>query len=229
VLVPRTPGVLSALGMLVADLVQDFSTTVLRPMAGLSAGELAALFAPWEARALAAMEAEVAAAGLSVPPRLERSADLRYVGQSFEINVPLPVGPPNPAVLAADFHARHEQRYGHAHPAELLELVNLRVRAVGATPALAFEPLPAAGADPAPAQLGVQPAWFEREARTGSPASAGSRLEAVPTTLYDREALRPGNCVAGPAILFQLDATTVVPLGWRGQVDGFGHLLLERV
>jgi len=227
VLVPRTPGVLSALGMLVADLVKDFSTTVLRPLAGLRAEELAALFAPWEARALAEMQAELAAAGLpataglpAAASRLERSADLRYVGQSFEINVPLQAGLPNPAALAADFHARHEQRYGHSHPAEPLELVNLRVRAVGATPALAFEPLPAAGADPAPAQLGVQPTWF---------AINGGQLAALPTAFYNREALRPGNCLSGPAILFQLDATTVVPPGWRGQVDGFGHLLLERV
>jgi len=219
VLVPRTPGVLSALGMLVADLVIDFSTTVLRPMAGLSAAELAALFAPWEARALAALRAEVDAAGQPAATRLERSVDLRYVGQSFEINVPLSAGLPNPAALAADFHARHAQRYGHAHPAEPLELVNLRVRAVGATPALAFEPLPAAGADPAAAQLGVEPAWF---------ASQAGALEALPTRLYDREALRPGNALVGPAILFQLDATTVVPPGWQGQGDGFGHLLLER-
>ena len=221
VLVPRTPGVLSALGMLVADLVQDFSTTVLRPLAGLSAGELAALFAPWEARALADMQAELAAAGLRGAPRLERSADLRYVGQSFEINAPLPVGPPVVPALAADFHARHAQRYGHSHPAEPLELVNLRVRAVGATPALAFEPLPAAGPDPAPARLGWQPVWF------ASQASAGS-LEALPTALYDREALRPGNGLAGPALLFQLDATTVIPPGWRGQVDHLGHLLLAQ-
>jgi N-methylhydantoinase A len=221
VLVPRTPGVLSALGMLVADLVKDFSTTVLRPLAGLSAEELAALFAPWETRALAEMQTELAAAGLAAAPRLERSADLRYVGQSFELNVPLQAGLPNPAALAADFHARHEQRYGHSHLAEPLELVNLRVRAVGATPALAFEPLPAAGADPAPASLGIQPAWF------ASLASPAGNLEALPTALYDREALRPGNVVAGPALLFQLDATTVVPPGWRGQVDGFGHFLLE--
>jgi N-methylhydantoinase A len=218
VLVPRAPGVLSALGMLVADLVQDFSTTVLRPMAGLDASELAELFAPWEARALAAMQAEIAAAGLSAPPRLERSADLRYVGQSFEINVPVRAGRPDPAALAADFHTLHEQRYGHAHPAEPVEVVNLRVRAVGVTPTLPFERLPPGGPDPAPARLGQQPVWFQ---------TAGGSLEAWPTALYDREGLRPGNRLPGPALLFQLDATTVIPPGWQGRVDGFGHLLLE--
>jgi N-methylhydantoinase A len=218
VLVPRAPGVLSALGMLVADLVQDYSTTVLRPVADLAPAGLSALFGSWETRALAEMEAEVAAAGTGAAPRLERSADLRYVGQSFEINVPVPPGPPNPAALQADFHARHEQRYGHSHPTEPVEVVNLRVRAIGATPALAFEPIPASGPDPSLASLGQQPAWFE---------TSYGRLEALPAALYDREALRPGNRVSGPAILFQLDATTVIPPGWQGQVDEFGHLLLE--
>jgi N-methylhydantoinase A len=65
----------------------------------------------------------------------------------------------------------------------------------------------------------VQPAWF------AGPAGA---LEPLPTALFDREALRPGHWLTGPALLFQLDATTVIPPGWQGQVDGFGHLLLER-
>jgi N-methylhydantoinase A len=219
VLVPRAPGVLSALGMLLADLVRDYSATVLRPAAGLTAADLAALFAPWEARAQAEMAAEVALAGAAAAPRLERSADLRYAGQSFEINVPLPAGPPSPAALAADFHLLHEQRYGHSHPAEPVEVVNLRVRALGVTPPFAFEPLPAGGADPSPARIGRQPVWFE---------TAAGGLAAVPADCYDREALRAGNLVRGPAILFQLDATTVIPPGWQGTVHRLGHLLLER-
>jgi N-methylhydantoinase A len=218
VLVPRAPGVLSALGMLLADLVKDYSATLLRPAAALTAGDLAALFAPWEARAQSEMAAEVAAAGSGAAPRLERSADLRYAGQSFEINVPMPAGSPDPAALVADFHARHEQRYGHAHPAEPVEVVNLRVRAVGATPPPVFEPLPTAGPDPSAARLGQQPVWFE---------TPSGGLEAPGASLYDREALRAGDCVPGPAILFQLDATTVIPPGWQGQVDRFGNLLLE--
>ncbi|MEP7355711.1 MAG: hydantoinase/oxoprolinase family protein, partial [Anaerolineales bacterium] len=117
VLVPRVPGVLSALGMLVADLTQDYSVTVLRPLSSVSGPDLDALFAPWEARAAAEMRAELdlGPAGAS-RPRLERSADLRYRGQSFEINVPVPTGPLDLPALLSDFHARHAQRYGHAHP-----------------------------------------------------------------------------------------------------------------
>ncbi|MCC6187934.1 MAG: hydantoinase/oxoprolinase family protein [Anaerolineales bacterium] len=214
VLVPRAPGVLSALGMLVADLVKDYSITVLRLAAGLTAVELAALFAPWEAQAQAEMAAELGPSGPAV--QLQRSADLRYEGQSFEITVPLPAGPPDPAALLADFHARHARRYGHSHPGAPVEVVNLRVRAVGPTPRLDFEPLPAAQVEPVP--LPRQDVWFE--------TAAG--LVSLPTRLYAREALRAGHSVTGPALLVQLDATTVIAPGWSGSIDTAGHLLLSR-
>ena len=225
VLAPRAPGVLSALGMLVADLVHDYSVTVLRPAAALSGAELDRLFAPWEARATAEMGAELAlgAADETDPAgalRLERSADLRYRGQSFEINVPVPAGPLDLAGLCAGFHARHERRYGHAHPAEPVEVVNLRVRAIGATQRPVFEPLPdAESPDASEALLAEREAWFE----TGSHG-----LAPLPTRLFERDLLRAGHEISGPAILFQLDATTVIPPGWHGQVDQAGHLLLTR-
>ena len=215
VLVPRAPGVLSALGMLVADLVKDYATTLMRPLAALDAAGLAELFAPWEARAQAEMAAEMGAAAAAV--RLERSADLRYAGQSFEINVP--AGVLEPAPLAAEFHARHARRYGHAHPDEPLEVVTLRVRAVGALPRPRFETLPQAGPDPAAALLDEQPVWFE------TPAG----LRPLPTRRYQRESLLAGHRLAGPAVLFQMDATTVIPPGWVGEVDAWGHLVLRRV
>jgi N-methylhydantoinase A len=213
VLVPRAPGVLSALGMLVADLVKDYSITVLRPAADLTTAGLAALFAPWEAQAQTEMAAELAEGS----PRLERSADLRYQGQSFEINVPVPEGAPDLAALLAGFHERHARRYGHAHPADPVEVVNLRVRAVGPTPPPAFEPLPAA-AEAVPAPLAEQAVWFE----------AGGGLSALSARLFDRQDLRAGHRLAGPALIVQLDATTVVPPGWSGRVDEAGHLLLSR-
>jgi N-methylhydantoinase A/oxoprolinase/acetone carboxylase beta subunit len=215
VLVPRAPGVLSALGMLVADFVKDYATTVMQPLAALEAAGLAALFAPWEARAGAEMAAELGEAPAAV--RLERSADLRYAGQSFEINVP--AANLTPATLAADFHARHERRYGHAHPDEPLEVVTLRVRAVGAMPRPEFERLPQAGQDPSAAPLGEQPVWFETP----------QGLAPLPTRLYQRDSLLAGHTLPGPAVIVQLDATTVIPPGWQGTVDAWGHLVVERL
>ncbi|MBI4771341.1 MAG: hydantoinase/oxoprolinase family protein [Chloroflexi bacterium] len=208
VLVPRAPGVLSALGMLIADVVKDYSLTVMRPAAGLTPRELAGLLAPLEARA----RRELAAEG--VPrARLEPGADLRYRGQSFELTVP--VTETSISSLQSQFHLSHARRYGHSHPDQPVEVVNLRVRAVGTGPRPAFQPLPPGGEDASGAEIGRKAAWFEQ---------GGWRQ----SRLYRREALRAGNLIPGPAILFQLDATTVIPPGWRGRVGRSGHLLLAR-
>jgi N-methylhydantoinase A len=211
VFVPRMPGVLSALGMVLADLVKDYSQTILRRTADTSEAELSALFAPLEARARAEMRQD----GVSAP-QLHHSVDMRYAGQSFEINVPAPREMSLDA-LAADFHARHAQRYGHAHPAWPTELVNLRVRALGPTAQPVFEELPQGGPDASDARVGESQVWFE-DAAGFRPHRAG---------LFDREQLRAGNRIDGPAIIFQLDATTVIPPNWVGSVDERGNLWLS--
>ena len=218
VLVPRAPGVLSALGMLLSDLVKDYSLTAMRraeaptlsAVEGRGGSDLEESFQPLEARA----RAEMAVEGVTAP-RLERSVDMRYVGQSFEINVPFEG---NWRLVIGEFHARHGQRYGHAHPDEPVELVNLRVRAVGETRKPVFEELPVGGADPSAASAGERPVWFEGQAG----------LQPQAARLFEREKFRAGNRVEGPAIVFQMDATTVIPPGWAGTVDCWGHLLLER-
>jgi len=218
VLVPRAPGVLSALGMLLSDLVMDYSLTTMRraeaptlsAVEGRGGSDFEESFQPLEARA----RAEMAIEGVTAP-RLERSVDMRYVGQSFEINVPFEG---NWRLVIGEFHARHGQRYGHAHPDEPVELVNLRVRAVGETQKPVFEELPVGGADPSAASAGERPVWFEGQAG----------LQPQVAQLFEREKFRAGNRVEGPAIVFQMDATTVIPPGWAGTVDYWGHLLLER-
>jgi len=218
VLVPRAPGVLSALGMLLSDLVRDYSLTTMRraeaptlsAVEGRGGSDFEESFQPLEARA----RAEMAIEGVTAP-RLERSVDMRYVGQSFEINVPFEG---NWRLVIGEFHARHGQRYGHAHPDEPVELVNLRVRAVGETQKPVFEELPVGGADPSAASAGERPVWFEGQAG----------LQPQVAQLFEREKFRAGNRVEGPAIVFQMDATTVIPPGWAGTVDYWGHLLLER-
>jgi N-methylhydantoinase A len=211
VLVPRFPGVLSALGMLLSDLVKDYSLTVMRRAEGLGI-EGATLFAPLEARAHIEMRQD----GIDAP-QLLRSADVRYMGQSFEINVPLPPGEVDWSAALTDFHARHAQRYGHAHPTAPVEVVNLRVRAVGPTPQPRFEPLDTGSDNASLALVGERDIWFGTEAG----------LEPHRSRLYEREALLAGNRLEGPALLFQLDATTVVPPGWAGRVDALGHLRLD--
>lgn len=239
VLVPRMPGVLSALGMVLSDLVKDYAQTIMRRADTLTEAELDAVFAPLEDRARIEMQQD----GVSAP-LLHRSIDMRYVGQSFEINVPIPTPPQAPphqkntdgegspdslphlhssnSAQAGSgvglFHALHAQRYGHAHPESPVECVTLRVRAVGQMPRPTFEPLPIGDVDPSAAQVSESAVWFE----------TAPGLAPHLTRLYARDLLQFNNRLIGPAIIFQLDATTVIPPGWVGTVDGWGNLLLER-
>ena len=207
VLIPRWPGVLSALGMALSNLIKDYALTVMRRADELTTTEMETLFAPLEAHARDEMRQD----GINAPV-LQRSIDMRYLGQSFEINVPLQFS----SAPISDFHSLHAQRYSHAHPAQPIECVTLRVRAVGQMPRPVFEPLPQADA-PA-ASLAEADVYFETD----------GTLRAHRAPLYEREHLRAGHILRGPAIVFQLDATTVIPPGWGGAVDKHGHLLLHR-
>ncbi len=207
VLVPRYPGVLSALGVAIADVAKDFSRTVMaRDEASLaSVGDA---FAVLEAEGVADLAGEgFAREGL----RIERFVDVRYVGQSFELAVRWPERSANAyADLAAAFHQAHEQRFGYTNPQAPVEVVTARLRVVAATERPPLERLqPAFGEAPVSGRV---EAWFE----------TGSRSVA----LHEREALRPGHRLAGPALVVQMDATTVLPPGWAGSVDPLGNLIL---
>jgi N-methylhydantoinase A len=212
VVVPPHPGNFSALGLLAVDVKHDDVRTRVHALAD-AAAVIAALVAEMEAVAATRLEAD------GFPPaarRLERSLDLRYAGQAFELNVPLPPGPPAPAALAADFHARHLATYGHSDPGGVVELVNVRLAAYGVGPegGIAALARPATGAAPAPATLEPRAVWF------------GGRSLATP--VHVRERLDPGARVEGPAIVEESGATTVVFPGWRAAVDPWGNLRLER-
>lgn len=195
VLIPRHPGVLCALGLLMADVTRDYSRTALQPVMADSRAALERQYAALFQQAYDDLRAEGIAEG---DMTLHALADLRYSGQSFELTVPLADD------LAAAFHDAHHRRYGYALPERPVELVTLRVQAVGrvAKPALAPEPV-------VPRQPPAS------EARAGLP-------------VYERDALLPGAQFSGPALVCQLDSTTFVAAGWLARVDGYHNLLLER-
>ena len=211
VLVPPVPGVLSALGMLVAAPTKDYSQTVMRAVAGWGDADeawLVAQAAPLVERAVAEMVAEgYDAAVVTVSYRL----DMRYQGQSHELTVPWVVGE---TAVSAQFHAAHQQRYGYRLPeGEMLELVTLRVTAVA--PA-APPPIPQESAGPADASgavVGQKQVWFKQQPQTA--------------TLYERARLRPGNQFSGPAIVFQYDTTVVIPPDWETAVDSGSNLVIS--
>jgi N-methylhydantoinase A len=211
VLVPRTAGVLSALGLLITDLVHDFSTSMVRPVEAVSGEDLEPVFERFEAEASDRLADE----GIGAERiEIERAVDLRYRGQSFEITTPLPSEPTEATLetAARRFHERHEERYGHASPQEPVELVTVRLRARGLveTPTLAAA---AGGGDPDDAIRTDRTVVFDGEAHE--------------TPVYDRERLPLASTVGGPAIVEGTESTVVILPEQSATVDEYGTIAVE--
>jgi N-methylhydantoinase A len=209
VLIPPAPGTLCAEGALQADCVGDFITSFHRTTAEVSPAELESRFATMSAQALGWMEGEAPAHAAA--PELHLSADMRYVGQSYEVEVPVATeqGQVDLGRLRAGFDEVHRRLYAHADAEASVEFVNLRVRVIART-AL---PLPPAHAQTAAA------AGSERRVLVNG---AEYRARVLP-----REAILPGEIIPGPAVVEQADSTTVVPPGWSLEADGLGNLIVS--
>ncbi|HXC29271.1 MAG TPA: hydantoinase/oxoprolinase family protein [Stellaceae bacterium] len=217
-LVPPTPGILCALGLLVADLRHDLSQTQLTAHADFTAGDARASFEPL------LEQARYLLAGDRVAPerrQVEMHVDMRYIGQSFELPIPV-VGfrQGQWASLVPAFHAEHHRRYGHSDPAAPVEIVSLGVTARGVidTPEL---PRPEHGgaAPPDAALAGSRRVYFEAAGPTGG--------DWHDCPIWRREALLAGNEIAGPAIVEEISATTVLYPGDRARIDDCGSLIVE--
>ena len=212
VVVPRTAGVLSALGLLISDVLYDFSTSKVRSWPEVDPGTLAEPFAEFRSRGRDRLAAESQTGEDAV---FERSADLRYAGQSFELTVPVPEGEIDDATLDAiveRFHDKHRKRYGHAYEDEPVELVTLRLRARGVveTPDLRPEPVDGSVDDAI------------RETRD---VVYDGRTHA--TRIYDRDSLPTGASFEGPAVVEGRESTVVVHPEQEASVDEHGTLLVE--
>jgi N-methylhydantoinase A len=204
VLVPRHPGNFSALGLLASDIKHDDVRTRVGPLRE-QLDVLAALFEEMTTAARRQLELEGFA---PTAQRFVRSLDLRYRGQAFELNVPIP-----DAIVVesieADFHRQHRATYGHASPDGAVELVNARLVAYGIVDKPAAEPH-RGHADSEARSGSRRPVWFG-----GAPCDC---------PVWEREQLAAGATVDGPAIVEEFGATTVVPPGWSGAVDAHGNL-----
>ncbi len=212
VLVPRYPGVLSALGMVMAPLTREFSAPVMRVLAGpADAAALQALASKLAGQARAALRAESHGATAITTETL---LSMRYAGQSFELPITAPLtrrGPSlGPAALTGAFHAAHLQRYGHAGADRPVEVVMMRVRASLPPPDVDLTP----AFEPGVARAGTAEVWFGRPRRTA---------------IWRRAHLRPDVTLRGPAIVTQLDATTVIPPGWVARAGAGADLIIEPV
>ena len=220
VLVPAMPGALSALGILMADVVRDYSRTVMvvasptdvRQRRGSAEGaekmipndyvsDLDAAFAELEAKAGGEFQGE-GLNGIAV-----RSADLRYGGQGYEINVPFC------KAMLAHFHAAHEKRYGHSDASRPVEIVNVRLRMIAASETIELQRHAPGGSERPDAVIKNKAVYF-----------GGSWLD---TQVFAREKLKAGNQFVGPGIVHEYSGTTVVPPGCRVRVDEYLNLVID--
>ncbi|MEV4605085.1 hydantoinase/oxoprolinase family protein [Neorhizobium sp. LMR1-1-1.1] len=215
ILIPRTPGVLCALGLLMTDLRTDFSSTQLTRLDEASADGIGEIYAALEAKAYAWFESEGIA---PLAQQIARTVDVRYAGQNYEISVPVPAGPVTAATFAAieeAFLNAHRQLYGFIAEGEPVQMVTFRLAASGLVEKAQFQPAEIEGPDSSAAITGSREVWM---------MEAGGFVTA---TLYDRARLKAGNVVQGPAIIDQMDTTTVVLMDTTATVDAYLNLMLE--
>ena len=211
VVIPPAPGTFSGLGFLCSDFRHDFVQTFLTNAASPDLSLARQVFGGLEARGAQVLQQE----GFSGEDiALHRSLDMRYVGQAHEVNVPLPgeLGEGAFGALAVDFHRRHEEQFGHSAPGEPVEVVNLRVTAVGRVRRPAIRYSPSTGQS----LTGTRRVYF---------AEAQGWLDCP---LYQRTSLAPGFEVSGPAILEEHTSTLVLPPDFRARIDSFGNVVLHR-
>jgi N-methylhydantoinase A len=205
-LIPRLPGGLSALGILRADIVKDLSQTVNLAVASPreASARLEQSFAKLLREGMREMSREGVPAGRI---KAERWLDVRYCGQAYSLNVPAH------GDFVAAFHRAHEQRHGYHDRTRRVEVVNVRCRFIGVTDKPKLPRM-------ARAKPGEAPRPLER-------VRCGFGEKFLPAGLYQREDLRAGHQVRGPAVVAEYSATTLVPPGWKLRVDAFGNLLLS--
>ena len=213
VLVPKYPGILSAFGVAIPDIVKDYSRTIMVKDIDLNHEQLVEEFAGMES---SASDELIGESLNNANMEFKRFLDIRYIGQSFEITIDCP-RLDRPAELmkaiSSRFQRAHLQRFGYADKSEPIEIVNLRVRVMIKVEKPSNVPSPYYGTDPAAAIIGEDSVHY--------------REGPLSTKLYDRDVLLNGNKICGPALIIQTDTTTVIPPKWSGTVDFYGNMLLE--
>jgi N-methylhydantoinase A len=211
VLIPTAPGVLSALGGLIADVKNDFIRTIYRDLDDSIVPAMQQGFSELRHEAVAWLQQERHVVGA---PTLVFSGDMRYQGQSFEIEVPFEeewITEGNIHRIAQAFHSQHEHLYDYCDQAAPMQLINLRLVVVGASPKPTFKKLPGAAGEPKP--ITMHEVYYD------------GTTHVVPW--YRRADLGSGCQFRGPVIIAQDDCTTCVLDGFNGVVDPYGNILLE--
>jgi len=214
VICPPIPGAFSALGLVGTDLKRDYVQTLFITADIADPAAVEAAFVVLESKGAAMLDR----AGVAPERRrFERSVDARYPRQSYELRVPVPPSTVDKASLekiAESFHARHRKTYGHQNRDEPVQLVNVRIAAIGAIPALLVRNRTSPqGTNPVKSERQI---WFRE---TG----------AIRATIYDRRLMPSGLTLSGPAVIESLDSTILVPPDWQAKMNQDGFILLQRI
>ncbi len=215
VLVPEAPGILCALGLLVTDIRSDYTLTRILAADEAALAEVNAIFRRLQAQADEWLSRE----RVEMPDRIyHRSVDMRYRGQNYELQVPVgsvEMVPGDIAGLVRSFHRLHERNYGYSAQDEPSQLVTFRLEALGRVPKATLKRSPGDGTDSRHALSGKREVFLEE------------MRGFVDCLVYRRDALGNGNIITGPAIVEQMDSTTLILPGQEAVVDPFRHLILH--
>lgn len=216
VIVPAMSGNFSAVGMVVADIQHDYVRTYALRHVDIEPEHLLQQFKDMEEEGKKQLREENVAAD-----RVETtwSADLRYEGQSWELNTPIPASDTlkeeDIQKIVKDFHALHQQVYSYSEPDEVVEFINLRVRVKGKNPPLKLAADSKEGQNGKAGQKAERPVYFE-----------GRGWAEIP--VYERELLPAGSLVSGPCVIEETISTALVPHGFTGRIDTFGNIIMEQ-
>ena len=216
-IVPISPGVASSLGLLATDLKHDYSVTMVRQIEQLDVDEIDAVYRNLEDEGRTALTREGIHPDETV---FLRQVEMRYVGQSYELAVPLSAGrltPDDIPRVLAYFHEEHDRVYGYSAPEEPAEFVNLRLTAVGRIEKPRLRELDTDGDDASSARKENRQVYFSEE---------GGYVDCA---IYDRYRLGAGVSIEGPAVIEEVDSTTVVHPGYQAIVDRWGNLLISQI
>jgi N-methylhydantoinase A len=202
--IPPSPGIFSATGLLTTDLKRDATVTVMKLLDELDPAEIETAFGELERAGRDELESDGTA-----PARIElvRHLDMRYIGQSYELTIPDGEG------LLERFHAEHDRAYGFAAPGEPVEIVSVRVTSIGRIE------------KPPPRRVARTSRPEPKECRKVFFGEVGGYINCA---IYDRGTLGAGSRLHGPAVIEELDSTTVVHPGFTVRVDDVGNLVIER-
>lgn len=211
VIIPKNAGVLSALGLLLADSIKDYSQSILKEIQKIRKGELKRVFECLKAKGIHEMKKEgFDEKNLKITPQL----DLRYLGQSYEITVPIRPEDLDLYTYAARFHKEHQKLYSYQQPDRTVEVVNFRIKILGQTEKIRFPKFPLESTDPQEAFIKKQRLVYKNRSHHVS--------------VFDRTKLAPGNIIHGPSLVAERESTTFLPPATVLRVDKFTNLIIER-